>query len=527
MSEISSRPTFSRGALILLLFILLGGAALRLASLPYEALEGDEIFSRQVVLLPPAGEISAIRDDLVHPPLYYFLLQASTGFWGSGAVGLRGFSLLCGIVSIAFIALLGRTLPQSRFAGILAAALLAFNQTHIFYSQEARSYAWYSLLVLLLVLWVWRVTLLTGPPPGLRHWVLGTVLMTMLVYTHYVGAVYVGSAVLALLISRIPVSRRIAAVVCATIAALLFLPWLDSISRVYKEKHGIGSNLDWQGHPNAKNLIQAFASTFGILQGHGTIRIVFLLLTFLVPALLILAVFLVARRPPIRQSPVLLTLLFLSVLPPVVVFLLSQSPFNLPLFGLRHFLPSIPVLMLLLCCYAIDRLAQRANSHSTLRYTVGAVLLFTLTAIPTVQSFVSRPNRIPYNLVSLEVKRDRLAGVPAYTTWFYGIGGPVNFYCAAVCVTELPPDHHPLPSQIVLLYRPALPQELQQYNQLQHEGFVETEQRYYTNGTHGEFGTRLSVLKRTSPPPGNASPPTHSPHPPRQTSNKREIEISQ
>ncbi|MCU1248654.1 MAG: hypothetical protein JWQ49_1683 [Edaphobacter sp.] len=500
MSEISSRLRFSRGALLLLLFILLCGAALRLASLPYEALEGDEIFSRQVVLLSVPSEISAIREDLVHPPLYYFLLQASTRLWGSGAGGLRGFSLLCGIASIGLIALLGRTLPQSRFAGILAAALLALNQIHIFYSQEARSYTWYSLLVLLLVLWVWRVTLLTGPPPTLRHWVLGTVLMTALVYTHYVGAIYVGSAVLALLISRIPVSTRIAAVVCATIAAICFLPWVVAISRVYKEKHGIGNNLDWQGHPNAKNLIQAFASTFGILQGHGTIKIAFLLITFLLPLLLILAVFLIGRRPPLRHSPVLLTLFFLSVLPPVVVFLLSRAPFNLSLFGLRHFLPSIPVLMLLLCSYGIDRLAQRANSRSTFAYTVGSALLLSLTAIPTLQSLVSRPSRIPYNLVSREVERDRLAGVPAYTTWFYGIGGPVNFYCADVCVTELPPDHHPLPSQMVLLYRPALPQELQQYQRLQQEGFVEIEQRYYTNGTRGEFGTTLSVLRRTSPP---------------------------
>jgi hypothetical protein len=55
---------------------------------------------------------------------------------------------------------------------------------------------------------------------------------------------------------------------------------------------------------------------------------------------------------------------------------------------------------------------------------------------------------------------------------------------------------------------------LQQYQQLQREGFVEIEQRYYTNGTHGEFGTILSVLKRISPSLGNALPPAHSPHAP-------------
>ncbi|MEO6983627.1 MAG: glycosyltransferase family 39 protein, partial [Edaphobacter sp.] len=265
-------PSFlriSRPALLLLLLIIVCGTALRIAYISHEALEGDEIFSRRVVLLSPPNEIAAIRNDLVHPPLYYFLLQATTRIWGSSPNGIRGYSLLCGIASIGLIALVGGTLPDGRFVGLLAAALLALNQTYIFYSQEARSYASYSLLVLLLVLWVARVTRLSGNQPSFRHWVLGTLLMTMLVYTHYVGAIYVGFAVLAILLSHIPRTRRIASFVCAAIAALCFVPWLIAIEGVYNQKHGLGANLDWEGHPTIYSLKQVFASALGLLEVRG------------------------------------------------------------------------------------------------------------------------------------------------------------------------------------------------------------------------------------------------------------------
>jgi uncharacterized membrane protein len=511
LPEVPSSFRLSRHVLLLLLLIMVCGTVLRFAFLQHEALEGDEIFSRQVVLLSPANEIAAIRNDLVHPPLYYFLLQATTKIWGTGADGIRGFSLLCGIVGIGLIAFLGYTLPDSRFTGLLAAALLALNRTHLFYSQEARSYAWYTLLALLFALWAVRITRLSGNPLSPRHWVAGTLLMMMLVYTHYVGAIYVGCAVLAILLSRVPTSRRIAVFTCATIAALSFIPWLITIADVYKNKHGIGDNLDWQGHPDIYALKQIFASALGLLDIRGGTTLVLLVI-----ALLILTVLL--SRHPLRQSPIVLILLFLSILPPIIVFFLSRAPFNLPIFGLRHLLPSIPFIIVL-CCYGLDLLAQRISSHSTLVLSTGFVLLLAITILPTFQGILSRPSRIPYDLVSKEVEKDRAAGLPAYATWFYGVGEPVNFYCAAQCVAQLPPDHQHLPSQIVVLFRPRATQEMQQYRQLQQDGFSETQTRYYTNGEHSIYGTTVAILRRSSPSPtptlaainsnGTAAQPSH------------------
>ncbi len=497
--EEQSHIRFTNPALLLLLLIMLGGTALRIAFLPHEALEGDEMFSRRVALLSPVSEVAAIRNDLVHPPLYYFLLQATTKLWGDGATGIRAFSLLCGIASIGLLGLMGRMLPDGLKAGLLAATMLAVNQTHIFYSQEARSYAWYALLVLLLVFWVWRVTRPSGNPPSLRHWVLGTILMTMLVYTHYVGAIYIGSAVLAILLSHTPRARSIAALVCATIAAVCFVPWLIAVAGVYKLKRGFGDNLDWQGHPALYSLKQTYASALGFLNMRGGPTLVLAIL-----ALLILAALLLGRQHPLRQSPVVLTLLLLAVLPPLAVFFLSRPPFDLPLFGIRHFLPSIP-LLILLCCYGLVRVAQQAGSHSTLVFSMGTVLLLAIASIPTLRGLILRPSRIPYDLVSQEVTRERAAGVPAYATWFYGVGEPVNFYCAIACVAPLPQDTQQLPAKIVLLFRPNSSQEMQQYRQLRQSGFTGAEEHYYTSGERSLYGTTLAVLIRTMPSAGDGA----------------------
>jgi uncharacterized membrane protein len=497
--EEQSHIRFANPALLLLLLIMLGGTALRIAFLPHEALEGDELFSRRVALLTPVSEIAVIRNDLVHPPLYYFLLQATTKLWGDGVTGIRAFSLLSGIASIGLLGLMGRMLPNGLRAGLLAATILAVNQTHIFYSQEARSYAWYALLVLLLVFWVWRVTRPSGDPPSLRHWVLGTLLMTMLVYTHYVGAIYIGSAVLAILLSHTPRAVRIATLLCAAIAALCFVPWIIAIAGVYKLKRGISDNLDWQGHPTLYSLKQIFASALGILNMRGGTTLVLAIL-----ALLILAALLLGRQHPLRQSPVVLTLLLLAVLPPLAVFFLSRPPFDLPLFGIRHFLPSIP-LLILLCCYGLVSVAQQTGSRCTLVFSMGTVLLLAIVSIPTLRGLILRPSRIPYDLVSQEVTRERAAGVPAYATWFYGVGEPVNFYCASACVAPLPQDTQQLPSKMVLLFRANSSQELWQFQQLQQDGYAEIEERYYSDGEQDPYGTTLAVLTRFAPHRGNTA----------------------
>lgn len=473
-----------------LLFLLVLAAALRILPLPHEALGGDEIFSRHIVTesLPVAWH--DIREDLVHPPLYYLLLKACTTVWGAGATGLRVFSIFFGLLTLPLLVLVGSRLPGARWCGLLAAACAAVGRYDLFYSQEARSYAFYTALVLLLMLWLEAVL---RAPQRLWLWIAGGLLMTTLVYTHYVGGVYVALLVLAVLLSRERPREKAGVFACGVVALVLFLPWLVTEASVFKAKHGLADNLDWQGHPTLYEVRQVWAISLGVGNFPGATTLA-LLLAFV---LSVVALVLVSRRGSLRRAPVVLALALMGWLPPILMFGLSEPPVNLSLFALRHVLPST-VLLLLLCCYGLERLAATAGARSGAVAVAGAVCLLLLAAIPTVQVLHAGTSRYPYDHVESSVVAAEAHRTPAYAVWFYGEGEPVNFYCGHTCVQPLPSTETQLPPQFLLLYRPGSGRERKAYQQLLGDGFVDTGHEYFTDGQRTPYGTMAATLQRTA-----------------------------
>ncbi|MGI4827017.1 MAG: glycosyltransferase family 39 protein [Janthinobacterium lividum] len=473
-----------------LLLLLLLAAALRLLPLPHEALSGDEIFSHHIVTesLPVAWH--DIREDLVHPPLYYLLLKASTTLWGAGAIGLRVFSILFGLLTLPLLVLVGSRLPGERWCGLLAAACVAVGRYDLFYSQEARSYAFYTALVLLLVLWLEAIV--KAPQKG-GLWIAGGLLMTALVYTHYVGGVYVALLVLAVLLSRERPREKLAVFGCGFAALLLFLPWLWTEASVFRSKHGLADNLDWQGHPTFYDVRQVWAISLGVGNFPGATMLA-LLFAFVLSAI---ALVLAARHGGLRRSPAILAIVLMGWLPPILMFGLSEPPINLSLFALRHVLPST-VLLLLLCCYGVERLAAAAGSHSRAVAITGAACLALLAGVPTLQLLHAGTSRYPYDRVEGSVIAAESHGAPAYAVWFYGEGEPVNFYCGHACVQPLPTTHNQLPSRFVLLYRPGSGRERKFYQQLLGEGFLDQGHEYFTDGQQTPYGTMVVTLERNA-----------------------------
>ncbi len=473
---------------ILIVLLLLLGAALRLAPLPHEALGGDELFSRRVVLQTVPAAFAEVRSDLVHPPFYYALLKSTTAIWGAGALGLRALSLACGIASVGVIILLGSRLPGGRWCGYLAGGGLAVGRNYIYYSQEARSYALYSLLVLLLVFWM---EALPHRQRSGSYWVLGASLMTILVYTHYVGAIYVMGAILTILLCKFEIRTKVLAVVSGLVAAGLFLPWLLTVLTVYKQKRGLGENLDWQGRPALADLKQLWASSVGIATFPGATTLALLLIIVLSAV----GLFSLQQKGTLRRSPAVLALAVMGVLPPIVIFVLSQPPFNLPLFGLRHLLPSM-VLLLLLSSYGVECIAHLQRVSAPYFAAGCAACILVLGALPTIQGLRSGPMRYPYNAVEQRVVQSASLGVPSYTTWFYGEGEPINFYCRMQCIQPLPSDVSHLPRHLLLIYRPRVKDETAKYSALKLEGYVDASHRYYTDGVGTAWGTMAADLER-------------------------------
>lgn len=136
----------SRRELALLGGITVAAAIVRFATLDLQSYHHDEAVTAARVLLPNLGDtLDVVVDSERSPPLYYVMSWAWAKLFGTGEVGLRSLSALAGTLTVpaAFFAareLAGRGRSAVRI-GLIAAALVAFNPYLVWYSQEARAYA--------------------------------------------------------------------------------------------------------------------------------------------------------------------------------------------------------------------------------------------------------------------------------------------------------------------------------------------------------------------------------------------------
>jgi hypothetical protein len=178
----------------------------------------------------------------------------------------------------------------------------------------------------------------------------------------------------------------------------------------------------------------------------------------------------------------------------LINFFLSTSPFNLPLFGLRHLLPSTAVL-LLLCCYGLERLSQASARWAPLVAVGGTALLLTLGTVPTIKALQAGPTRYPYDMVERQVVASERSGTQSFAASSYMEGEPVNFYCKSTCVQPLPEDQLALPPRLLLLYRSRVTEEEKRYRQLIQSGYADVGHVLYTNGQGGSWGTTAASLE--------------------------------
>jgi hypothetical protein len=125
--------------------LTIAAALLRFATIDVQSYWFDEALTAKLVGMPFGDMLSRIPDTELTPPLYYVLAWPWAHVLGTHEAALRSLSAVTGIAVVPVAYLVGRELI-SRRAGIVAAALAAFNPLLVWYSQEARPY---SLLVLL------------------------------------------------------------------------------------------------------------------------------------------------------------------------------------------------------------------------------------------------------------------------------------------------------------------------------------------------------------------------------------------
>jgi mannosyltransferase len=156
------------GALVVL------AAILRFYRLGHQGFWFDEGNTAQEVSFTFGQMLTLLKHYESTPPLYYGIAWVWSRVFGDTELGLRSLSALVGVLTVP-MAFAAASKLVSRRAGLIAAALVAFNPYLIWYSQEARAYSLAVLLVaasLLAFAYVRR----DPSPRNVAFWVLASAL---------------------------------------------------------------------------------------------------------------------------------------------------------------------------------------------------------------------------------------------------------------------------------------------------------------------------------------------------------------
>jgi mannosyltransferase len=186
----------------LLVAIVALGAALRFGTIASQGYWFDEAFTVNIVSLGPLDLLNQLVETENSPPSYYLLAAGWERLLGSDAVALRSLSALLGTTMIPVVYAAGTTLGSRRVA-LVAAMLTAASPLLIWYSQEARPYAFLALLSAVSFL-AFVETL--GRPTSRWLW-LWALASALALSTHYLAAPLVVTEALWLLGTH-PGSRR-------------------------------------------------------------------------------------------------------------------------------------------------------------------------------------------------------------------------------------------------------------------------------------------------------------------------------
>ena len=182
----------------------------------------------------------------------YFLLMRAWIHMGISEAWLRLPSALFGIASIPLLYVIARKFMEAELA-LAASALLAFSPTHVYYSQEARSYTLAILMVLLSTFFFVRAV----EQCQRRDWILWTLVSTAAFYCHDFATLVLVAQACSLLFK--PNSRRWRPLlIWGSIVFLLALPGLTYVFRASPEN----LHFVWMPRPSLKGFWQ-LAGFFG------------------------------------------------------------------------------------------------------------------------------------------------------------------------------------------------------------------------------------------------------------------------
>jgi mannosyltransferase len=256
----------------------------------------------------------------------YFLLMRGWIHLGSSEAWVRSLSAIFGIAAIPLMYAVAR-----KFMGVTwslgAAGLLASNPTHVYYSQEARSYS-LAIFLVLLSTYFFVQAVEDGRP---RDWALWTVFSAAAFYSHDFAALVLVAQAASLFFKAPPVPWR-RTILCGSIIFLAAIPALTYLFRASPEN----LHFVWMPRPSLKEIWH-----LTMFFGSGGVKVALSLMLWGAG----FAVVVRARQDGSVESAWRGTLLLLWVALPIVI--LALVSLRQPMFLQRYVIFSLPATVLI------------------------------------------------------------------------------------------------------------------------------------------------------------------------------------
>ncbi len=212
--------------LLLLMTITLLGGLIRFININYASLWSDELYS--ALLANPHNSWYEVLywQRAYQPPLYALILWAWIKVFAYNEFYIRLLTVLAGTACITISGFLGKKIKDEKL-GIILAILVAFNPVQIYYSLEARFYAFIYLFAAISLLIYWH--LLVKKPKGWFIYFVKGIVDAILCYFHHFGILFIFAQFVydvGLLVKERDVAsfrRKIAGYVWA---GILYAPWV-------------------------------------------------------------------------------------------------------------------------------------------------------------------------------------------------------------------------------------------------------------------------------------------------------------
>jgi uncharacterized membrane protein len=323
--------------------IIVIGAWLRFHDLGAASLWLEEAFAWSQSKDSLGDLISRTAQD-VHLPLNNLFLYASINLLGDAEWSLRLPSAIFGTANILAIYWLG-SMAGGRTTGLLAAAFLALSGFHVWYSQEARMYALFSLTTTLFA----ASSFFFVKSPTTSRGALVSLAGLALLYSHPFGALYWIAIVIAISLFKLtapdtPRRTIVTWVVSNGLAAAGFAPWAWLVLQkaIGFHEHGFA---DWAPYPSLEVIDHELNDVV------GTRVIAAVILVGIVLAFLPSKHAVGAEGQRATKTSVLVFLVW-AVLPIALVVFISIA--STPMFAARYLIGSLPAL-LLASAYGLSR----------------------------------------------------------------------------------------------------------------------------------------------------------------------------